>query len=280
MSCAEADAVLAVVFTDAIVDPADLPYSTLVEELQHAVDVPMKDALLVSGERVWSYLCPLPECCPPEGRLVDRTSAAATALAAADVVSGRAVLADREEMVRSAQALGGVTEVSMLQAIERWADGDGATVGQLRDTYRTVLDVALQRYATLPAELSHDEAALLALCWHDHGLRDEMLGLASEHDAAAEELIRDVARLVPSPFDAPAATMLAWVAYVAGCGVVAGAALDRALTTDSGYSLACLLDDALARQVPPSALREVWTKFADDGRPRRRPGGRGRRTRG
>jgi hypothetical protein len=65
---------------------------------------------------------------------------------------------------------------------------------------------------------------------------------------------------MPAPYDAPAAAMLGWVAYAEGSGVLAAAALERALATDPGYSLALLLSDGLNRQVPPAALRSVWAR--------------------
>jgi hypothetical protein len=45
--------------------------------------------------------------------------------------------------------------------------------------------------------------------------------------------------------------------YFKGNGLVAACAMERALASDPNYSLALILEEALARQVPPSMLREA-----------------------
>ena len=46
--------------------------------------------------------------------------------------------------------------------------------------------------------------------------------------------------------------------------MIASVAVERALTTDPTYSLARLIDDALARLVPPEMLEEVMREAAHD----------------
>jgi hypothetical protein len=273
MEAAEADSVLAFVVTESPgLEPA-LPGADLVEALQRELPMPVRDAFLLRAGRIWSYLCPDPGCCPPDGRPIDHTSSVATTLAAAGVVAGRPVYAGREDVVREAQAVDGPAALSMAEAVARLraeGGGEGRAPGELPDAdvvrsrYAQAVPDLLARCAEHGPDLSHDEAALLGCGWHDLDLRDEMLMAVASDEPGADALVRAVARLMPAPYDAPAATMLAWLAYAEGSGVLAGAALDRALATDPAYSLARLLDDALGRQVPPSALRAVWTRFADD----------------
>jgi hypothetical protein len=105
--------------------------------------------------------------------------------------------------------------------------------------------------------LSDGEAALLIVAMRDWEVRDKLLGWATTGSEAMRALLHDLAVRAVPPYDAPACTAYAWVSYVHGRGVVATAALERALKTDPDYSLALLLDEALARQVPPSLLREA-----------------------
>jgi hypothetical protein len=81
-------------------------------------------------------------------------------------------------------------------------------------------------------------------------------------------VLSEAVRRLPPPYDAAVCASLAWVAYANGDGVVANIALDRALETDPTYSLALLIDDALYRQVPPSALQAVMRGAAHDLRAR------------
>jgi hypothetical protein len=264
MEAAAADGVLAFVVTEAP-DPATgrLPGVELVEALQRGIPIPVRDAFLLRGGRIWSYLCLDPACCPAGGRPVDQESPVATTLAAAGVVAGRAPARERAEIVRAAQATGGADGEAMAAAVERLAGADGvAELGVIRERYLSALPGLLARCTERGGDLSHDEAALLGCAWHQVGLRDELLTAIATGTDGADVLVRAVARLMPAPYDAPAAAMLGWVAYAEGSGVLAAAALERALATDPAYSLAVLLDDGLYRQVPPAALRSVWARAA------------------
>jgi hypothetical protein len=284
MQAASADAVLAFVVTEEA-DPVagQLPGSDLVEALQRTVTMPLRDAFLLRGGRIWSYLCPDPSCCPADGRPVDEGSPVATTLAVAGVVAGRQLFRDREEIVAAAQAAGGADAEAMAAAIGRLrgdADDDPLDFAGIRARYRDELPSLLARCAERGAEIGYDDAALVGCAWHQVDLRDEVLMAVADDAPGAGALVRAVARLMPAPYDAPAAAMLGWVGYAEGSGVLAAAALNRALETDPGYSLARLLDDALERQLPPSALRSVWARFAEDDRRRdSRPAGAPRRRR-
>jgi Domain of unknown function (DUF4192) len=264
MALAGADGVLAFVFTDLAGPAGELPRARLVESLQRLLDVPLLDALLVRGDRVWSYVCAEGACCPPEGRRVDPGSPAVTSLAAAGALAGRQVLAGRDALVREADGPTGGTERAMRQAVERStlaSAGARPALSAYDDALAAVLDRAGPDSPLAP---SPEEAAVLGLGWHDPTVRDAMMMLVARDEERAADLVRAVAALMPPPYDAPAATLLAWVAYLDGCGVVAAAALDRALATEPGYSLARLLADALAGQVPPGELRRLWQEARMD----------------
>jgi len=268
MEAAAADVVIAFVVTEAP-DPApgELPAADVVEALQRAEGMPLRDAFLLRSDRLWSFLCPDPRCCPAEGRPVAASSPVATTLAATAVVAGRPLFRSRDEIVQAAQAAGGAEAEAVVAAIDRLRDGEVT----LR--YRQRLPALMARAADGDPGLDVEDAALVGWAWHDVRLRDDMLRAVATGRPGADTLVRAVARLVPAPYDAPAASVLGWVAYAEGSGVLAAAALERALATDPGYSLARLLDDALFQQLPPSALRSVWAKVPV---PERRRPARGR----
>src|SRR5205085_11977233 len=96
--------VVVVVFTDAA---GRMPRRELVETVCDGMPVPVDDALLMRAGRWWSYSCADDDCCPAEGRAVDTGSSAALAVAAAQAINGRAVLADRAAVAASVAPVAG-----------------------------------------------------------------------------------------------------------------------------------------------------------------------------
>jgi hypothetical protein len=257
-----ADAVIVAVFTAAPDVGADLPRRGLVDAIDDALPVRLRDALLVRDDRWWSYLCADADCCPVEGRPVDTTSTGAAALAAVHAFQGRAVLPDRESVVASLRPVQGIAAVSMGQAIDRAAAafaGDGPSFVAAARTHTHAL---LDRYAVPPARLTDDEAATVVVAAHDIELRDEMIGWTAERHDPMHGLLRDLVRRAQPPLDAPVCTVLAWLAYSDGDGLVAATALGRALRSDPCYRLAGMLATALAAQVHPRELRRALRRSA------------------
>jgi hypothetical protein len=103
------------------------------------------------------------------------------------------------------------------------------------------------------------EAAALVVSLLELPVRDEVLSWAANESAALLGLLRDLAARTVPPYDAPVCTVLAAVAWSQGDGALANVALDRAARADPGYSLAALLREGLAQQVPPSVVRR-WLR--------------------
>jgi hypothetical protein len=254
------EAVAIAVFGDRLPRRSALPYVEIVEALETVPLPPILDTLLVVGDRWWSYYCTDEYCCGPGGNPVDPTSPGATAVAAACALAGQGVLADRAAVVDSI-ALSPTADSTMSDLISQLRARGGArspgqaqasSVGALIERMTATLDDPRR-----PLDAA-DVAELAARC-HDIGSRDEVL-LAGGSPERRSEMLRvmvEVVRDVPPPHDAPVCTVLGWLAYSAGDGVVARAALDRALRTDPGYSLARLLARALDQQVHPAVLEEV-----------------------
>jgi hypothetical protein len=265
MAQADADAVMLFVFTTERPVGVELPHEDLVDQIATSLDARVRDAFLVVDDRLWSYVCFDPRCCPPEGRPFETTSPDVLAVTAAHALNGRAVLPDRETAVAAVQPLGGIAAVSMGQALDRAAvelvdEGVDAFSARVCDE----ITVLTARFDDPRATLDDDEAARITLALHDVLLRDEMLVRLSEDDGGLRRLLEAVARRAQPPHDAPVCTCVGWAAYANGEGLLASAALDRALTSDPDYTMAELTFQMLQAQVPPWEIRRSARRFAAD----------------
>ncbi|HVV74434.1 MAG TPA: DUF4192 domain-containing protein [Mycobacteriales bacterium] len=264
---AQADVTFVAVFSDSHPTAATLPCAAYIEALYADHRLRVVEAVFVSGRRWWSYLCPDDACCPIDGRPLDESSEVATRLSAAFALSGSGVLADRAALVSSIAcdpALDVVTaRRRVTTARRRVAAMDQA--GRLAEV-RGLIDTLSSRLEDPRADATDAEVARLAAVLQDVTARDELL-IQAVPPRRRESILRVLhlaVRRVPPPCDAPLCTALAWFAYADGDGTTANIALDRALASDSEYSLALLIAASLERQLPPEALVEVMRGAARD----------------
>ncbi|NUK56381.1 DUF4192 domain-containing protein [Streptomyces lunaelactis] len=277
----------------------------LVQRLRTACgtfEVPVYEALCISGGRFWSYCCPDARCCPPEGNALalPGTSVMAAAAAYAGVqvrgslreMEGRLApwttpaVADQEKALDTAGAA----------LLPRILDGAGreqvATetlalarrmMNRIAETPRTggwaESDVADDRL------IAHDEAAALILGLQDRETRDRAAEWMEGPDAdPALRLWRAMARRCVGPYSEHAAaplTLAGWVAWSTGDETGARVALGLALSVDPEYVFARLLHQACNEGLDPetlrSCLRTAGGAAADSGT--RRSGARKHRPR-
>jgi uncharacterized protein DUF4192 len=106
--------------------------------------------------------------------------------------------------------------------------------------------------------LGDDEVAWLGLVLGVPRVRDEAWGLADTADRAGQlALWTAVVRRVESRYLAPAASLLAFVAWQAGDGPFAGVVVDHALAADPDHPMAQLLGQAMASGLPPTVWRPL-----------------------
>lgn len=219
--------------------------------------ISVAESLHVDDGRWTSYACHR-SCCPDEGTPLP---AAPALVQAQRALEGRAVLGSREELVRSMAPPAFLQARERLQALQQaervWLErlagiGEQAVGAQVLQGVRAALDDAAQGRSLTPGV-----AAGLAIGLHDVRVRDEVATWSLKRSDALLTLLEQLVRLTPPPYDAPACTLLAWVAYARGDGSRANVALDRALSTDPAYSLALLLRTALDGAVPPREVRRV-----------------------
>ncbi|MEX2289461.1 MAG: DUF4192 domain-containing protein [Mycobacteriales bacterium] len=216
--------------------------------------IALSEALHVDAGRWTSYLCS-GSCCPAGGTPVPR---APGLVESEQVLDGRAVLSSREELVRSLAAPTLLQAVAAEQALTE-AARRSSTAGGAGQARRAALTAARAALSTVEAGgvLDLAAAAQVAVAVGDVRVRDEVATWALDRSDAMLSLTEQVARLVAAPFDAPVCTLLAWVAYARGDGARANVALDRALASDGGYSLALLLRRALDGAVPPREVQRM-----------------------
>ena len=259
----------------------ELPHRALVHEAVLAFGrarLPVADPLLVRAGRWWSYDCAEPCCAPDAGTPLPGGT---TELAAASVLAGQVVVADRAALAARIAPVGFLAAAGMARACDE--------VGSLL-AVRSVVegwDVLVEESCTLVEQavaragderLDDREVARLAWGLRDNEVRDRALGHAIGRGAAgAEVLWAELTRRAPAPLDAAPATLLALTAWVRGDGAMAGVALDRALASEPSYTLAGLLRTALHQCMSPAQVRRfVRDVAAPAGRLTRQGGGTGR----
>ena len=224
----------------------------------------VRDVLLISGERWWSYLCEELECCSPAGTPVDPD--VAEAVAARFALAGVARLPDREAVVAICAADPVRQEVNRrgIRQARRARSARLARTPDPRRAFETWRDEAIAVVRdSLCADISvsgeFECEILLAL--GDVRVRDTVLWEMANselHDAhRAFERAADLLRGAPTGAIAPVGSVAAILGWLIGDGVRAMAALDRVQVEDPDYPLAELLRRSISAGLPPSGWIEM-----------------------
>ena len=238
------------------------PVADILRVVLPRVGIQLRDILRVHEGRCWSYLCPDPFCCPPEGIPVgisDDPAATALARAGLPAAASRAVLATtiaplagpeadamREATIRAECAVAARLASCGQDALDRW--------------HLAAVKAAIACYRAGDGDADPDELALLAVGLTSLRVRDDAWArMDPMHRTAHGRLWTDLTRRARPGYVAAPASLLAFTAWQGGEGALANLALDRALADDPGYSMAHLLRDALAAALPPSVARLPMT---------------------
>ncbi|MFJ3933253.1 DUF4192 domain-containing protein [Streptomyces sp. NPDC090029] len=248
------------------------------------LDVPVYEALCITGGRYWSYCCPDPRCCPPEGTplALPGTSvlAAAAAYAGVQVRGTQKEIEARLTPRPEADAAAGewaLDEAGCATAL-RLAGGTGRR--RLAVETLETAKALLERLARAPrtggagaADAADDrlvadsEAARVIIGLQDRRTRDRaaqwMEGPAAE---AALRLWRSLARRCTGGYRSYAAaplTLAGWVSWSTGDEPSARVALGLALRADPEYVFARLLHQACNAGLDPETLRHCLRQDQD-----------------
>ncbi|WP_338012106.1 DUF4192 domain-containing protein [Actinoplanes friuliensis] len=221
------------------------------------------DELRVEDGRFWSFLCADPSCCPEDGvPCLPRDSV----MAAEATFAGAVALPSREVFLARVAPVTGDDREAMTAATTRamkrlsvLAPAESPFLHQVRRAGREAVRAA-ERCYRVGGRLTDDDVAWLGLllmhvpvrdyAWMRTGTKEWELSLWSD-------LMRRV-----EPIYAPApASLLAFVAWRSGNGVLASVAVERALDEQEDYALARLVDRVLTDGVHPAIL-DGWPALA------------------
>jgi hypothetical protein len=243
--------------------PRDLPRRDLVAALEAAIEAEglhVDDALCVVGDRVRSYLCSDPACCPPEGVLADASES--LRINAAFVARGSAPLGSRDDLATILEPR--PDDDPFVREVERTRMllGDCESMLSVPDVESFLL--GLTAWGGPGAEsglLAPLTALATALCQRirprDLLMRALAVDCTREHLELARFVLAEAARCALPEEAAPVAAVLAVVAWLGGDGAFARVALDRAFACDPAYSLAALVSAALDHGTPPWEWAEM-----------------------
>lgn len=225
--------------------------------------IAVRDVLQLHGQRWRSLLCTDASCCPSAGRSID---AEVSALVAAEfTLLGRAPVGSRDEIAASMQPDAAAVE-RMAELLR--AQGSPPSRPAARERWRETALAAVARVMAAGAGADAHDVALVLTGVADIRVRDAALWDAAQLDldglGTALTGFSHATRQAPSPCVAPVATCAAVLAWLAGDGVRAGIALERALSADSDYSLALLVDAALRAGMPPATWRSAMGALSRD----------------
>ncbi|MFI1953047.1 DUF4192 domain-containing protein [Streptomyces xinghaiensis] len=241
-----------------------------------ALDVPVLEALCLSGGRFWSYCCPDPRCCPEDGTPLALPGTSVMAAAAAYAgIRARGSLRELEAGFAPPEGPAAAEQEAALDAaaaelVPRILEEAGRET--VREETIALAGLLIGRLAGSPpspgragadahddALLAHDEAAAVILGLQDRTARDRAAEWMEGPEAGpALRLWRALARRCVGAYAEHAAaplTLAGWVAWSTGDEPEARAALGLALRADPEYVFARLLHQGANEGVDPEVLR-------------------------
>ncbi|ADD45031.1 DUF4192 domain-containing protein [Stackebrandtia nassauensis] len=222
----------------------------------HGADIEVLDAIRVTGGTFWSYVCPEPTCCPPEGKPVPRDSR----IEAAFVGEGMVAAPDRNAVAaqidpvdfetrnhvalhlcdfKRTARLDRLVNAKRDRAAENTAKLAGAAKGVEAGTMPGLALTAKLGWAIAETSTGYKTAlAIVDAGDHAHGLA-LWIWLARHHTGI---------------YRSRAAAMTAYAAWRRGNGVLAGEAVGVALRLQPTCRLAQAVGLALSNGFPPAKV--------------------------
>ncbi|HEX3811588.1 MAG TPA: DUF4192 domain-containing protein [Mycobacteriales bacterium] len=255
-----ADGVILVIYTDVPMDrfdgdPATLPHNDVivaVSEILHDQELLVTDALLVTEDRWWSYLCSNPACCPPTGHPV-ATADVVSSVAAAATVAGMTIAADRGTLVEGLAPLPAAKREALAARTKALAEkaSEGDRVAD-RAAAAALWVKAVEAQRRGESLIPDAEAAMLLEGLRDVRMRDACCAWAGGPNAdGARAVARQLARRASPPWDVTPYALVAWFAWRSGEGALAQIAVERAIAGDPDCAFALLIQEILDRGIDP-----------------------------
>lgn len=232
-----------------------LPWGELAWEVVDAVEAAgceVVDVLLVGAERWWSYLCGVPECCPPEGKPLP---SAPSPFAAAATVSGvvplpdRAALAAQLDPLPVPDTLAAAVGAAEREAVTAIVRGEGER--WQRAGKRALFAAARQSDQPRWPGIGDGTVARFGAMLRGEQMRDALWRAVDAKRLDGRPLWRELTRRLPPPYDAVPAFLFGWRSWRAGEGALAGIAAERSQESDPGFTGSALLLAALSAGISP-----------------------------
>jgi hypothetical protein len=174
-------AALVLVYDEAEWEPARPPHGPFVTDLVATLEragIPALDALFVTKQRFWSYLCRDPRCCPPKGSAVE--DASSSPVAAAYVMAGLAPLESREalatRLVPTSRLLVAVVQDATWRRLKAGpGPGQGADLRRRTGAAFGVMAALVELYRAGAGEVGVEQAAEVLAALQDRDVRDAVL---------------------------------------------------------------------------------------------------------
>lgn len=207
------------------------------------------DVLCVAAGRWRSLICDDTECCPAAGLPVPQST---TPLAAAAAYAGLVARPDRSALTSlldpAAAADRERLRPVLAESERRWAQR--ATYGENSRQERSVVRALFAATRALGV-LTDAEVSRYGVALRRISVRDSCWLAVDERRLTADALWRELARRLPSPYDAAPLFLFGWQQWRDGNGTLASTAATRALESDPDYSAAVLLNAAVQQGLDP-----------------------------
>ena len=226
------------------------PITEAIEEF----GIPIKESIIVVGQRWRSLICGDPSCCPVEGSPIPEI--ADSRVAAEEIARGTPMpFKDISAMVESLKPDLDSVVTEMLQRIPA-IDYSKDPVPYQREGASAVIDF-LNDFKIDRICRNKRLVALLLVRLNDLQVRDFALGCMNAESDHFFDAWRWLLRKAPQGFVAAPATLLSVAAYERGDGAMANIALEKAEQDQPRYSLVTLLRQLFGSGKPPSIFNEL-----------------------
>ena len=234
---------------------ADLILKCFAETIEER-SIPVKEALVIVGDRWRSTLCADERCCPPEGSPLPVLTD--SRIAAEQVALGRPIPFPNQEAL--IESLSPITDeclvAELISSIEPFDYSIDPSPRQ-RKGAQAVLDFLYDFEADGTCrDLALISEVLVSL--QDLQVRDFALGTFSDEKSDTYfDAWKWLMRIAPATYIAPPATVFAALCYERGDGAMANRALDRAMSDNPNYALASLLRQVFSEGMSPSIFKTM-----------------------
>lgn len=247
------DGALLVFYIPESCEDAELVIRPISEALME-LNVPLKESIIIVGDRWRSLICVDESCCPIEGSPLPELND--SRITAEEISRGKPLpFRDLAEMTRSLNPRIDEVVVEMMTRIPA-IDYENDPISQQRDGANAILDF-LHDFQVDRICRDKRLIATVLVRLRDLQVRDFALGTMDQESDLYFDAWRWLLTKAPAGFIAAPATLLAVAAYERGDGALANVALSKAKEDQPNYSLIALLEQLFRSGKPPTIFAEL-----------------------